>query len=129
MPDDAAAEPTERRDGLGADDDVVVAWTRRCGIRDGVPSSVLSSDSDDPCRETGLEPARLNGLEFGLDALREPPGVRLARVGTAGLRGVWIRPAIPKLDSLSLRESGVEADREDFDGRDIATERCERSRT
>lgn len=37
-------EPTESRDGLG----VVVLVTRRVGIRDGVASSVLSSDSVDP---------------------------------------------------------------------------------
>lgn len=37
-------EPTERRDGRG----VVVLVTRRVGIRDGVASSVLSSDSVDP---------------------------------------------------------------------------------
>lgn len=37
-------EPTESRDGLG----VVVLVIRRVGIRDGVASSVLSSDSVDP---------------------------------------------------------------------------------
>lgn len=37
-------EPTDSRDGLG----VVVVVTRRVGIRDGVASSVLSSDSVDP---------------------------------------------------------------------------------
>lgn len=37
-------EPTDSRDGLG----VVVLVTRRVGIRDGVASSVLSSDSVDP---------------------------------------------------------------------------------
>lgn len=40
-------------------------------------------------------------------------------------------PAPPPmlLLSLSLSESGVEADREERDGRDMATERWERSRT
>lgn len=37
-------DPTESRDGLG----VVVLVIRRVGIRDGVASSVLSSDSVDP---------------------------------------------------------------------------------
>lgn len=37
-------EPTDSRDGLG----VVVLVIRRVGIRDGVASSVLSSDSVDP---------------------------------------------------------------------------------
>lgn len=36
---------------------------------------------------------------------------------------------MPKLLSLSLNESGVEADNDDRDGRDIAIERDERSRT
>lgn len=49
-----------------------------------------------------------------------------------GLRGVY-RPAAafaaPMLLSLSLNESGVDADSDDRDGRDIATDRTERSRT
>lgn len=64
-------EPTERRDGRG----VVVLVTRRVGIRDGVASSVLSSDSVDPWREGGFEPARLAGRELGLEFARDPPGV------------------------------------------------------
>lgn len=40
--------------------------------------------------------------------------------------GVYPRP---KLLSLSLNESGVEADNEDRDGRDMAMDRDERSRT
>lgn len=40
--------------------------------------------------------------------------------------GVYARP---KLLSLSLNESGVDADNEDRDGRDMATDLDERSRT
>lgn len=36
---------------------------------------------------------------------------------------------MPKPLSLSLNESGVDADNDERDGRDIATERDERSRT
>lgn len=43
----------------------VVEPSRRCGIRDGVASSVLSSDNDEPWRDGGFEPGR----EFGF----EPP--------------------------------------------------------
>lgn len=43
----------------------VVEPSRRCGIRDGVASSVLSNDSDEPWRDGGFEPGR----EFGF----EPP--------------------------------------------------------
>lgn len=64
-------EPTDSRDGLG----VVVLVIRRVGIRDGVASSVLSSDSVDPCRDGGFEPARLAGRELGLEFALEPPGV------------------------------------------------------
>jgi hypothetical protein len=39
------------------------------------------------------------------------------------------RPPADKLCSLSLNESGVDADNDDRDGRDIAIERVERSRT
>lgn len=73
-----------------------------------------------------------------MEPLREPPGVRPVRLGVyEGLRGVY-RPAAEAeappstpmlLLSLSLSESGVEADSEERDGRDMATERCERSRT
>lgn len=115
------AEPvTDNRDGrcellppLG-----VVEPSRRCGIRDGVASSVLSNDNDEPWRDGGLEPGR----EFGF----EPPGVK-PRLGVYdGLRGVY-RP--PKLLSLSLSESGVDADNDERDGRDMATERADFSRT
>lgn len=85
---------------------------------------VLSSDNDEPCRDGGLDPARLAGREFGF----EPPGVNPVRLGVYdGFRGVYRPP--PKLLSLSLNESGVDADNDDRDGRDIATERAERSRT
>lgn len=88
-------------------------------MRDGVASSVLSRESVDPCREGGFDPGR----EFGFD----PLGVR-PRLGVyEGLRGVYLPP--PKLLSLSLNESGVEADSEERDGLDIATERADRSRT
>lgn len=39
------------------------------------------------------------------------------------------RPLTPKLLSLSLSESGVEADNDDRDGRDMATDRADLSRT
>lgn len=46
---------------------------------------VLSRDSDEPCRDGGLDPARLAGREFGF----EPPGVSPVRLGVYdGLRGV-----------------------------------------
>lgn len=54
------------------------------------------------------------------------PGVN-PRLGVYdGLRGVY-RP--PKLLSLSLNESGVDADNDERDGRDIATDRADFSRT
>lgn len=133
--------PTERRDGRG----VVVPDPprRRCGIRDGVVSSVwregdawegclaedeaadlpvLSRESADPWCDGGLDPPRLAGRELGFD----PPGVRTTRLGVYdGLRGVYR----PRLLSLSLSESGVDAESDDRDGRDMATERAERSRT
>lgn len=64
-------DPTESRDGLG----VVVLVILRVGIRDGVASSVLSSDRVDPCRDGGFEPARLAGRELGRELARDPPGV------------------------------------------------------
>lgn len=85
----ADAEPTESRDGL---DGVIDVVTRRVGILVCVPSSnekfmqswvilhllfiandspLLLRDKFDPC----LEPLWLNGLEFGLELPREPPGV------------------------------------------------------
>lgn len=46
---------------------------------------MLSRDSDEPCRDGGLDPARLAGREFGF----EPPGVSPVRLGVYdGLRGV-----------------------------------------
>ncbi len=47
--------------------------------------------------------------------------------GVVDFLGVKLRPTL--FDSLSLNESGVEADSEDLEGRDIAIERVERSRT
>lgn len=70
----ALVDPTERRDGRGVVV-VVVEVIRRVGMRDGVASSVLSSDSVDPCRDGGFEPARLAGRELGRELAREPPGV------------------------------------------------------
>lgn len=64
-------DPTESRDGRG----VVVLVILRVGIRDGVASSVLSSDRVDPCRDGGFEPARLAGRELGRELARDPPGV------------------------------------------------------
>lgn len=78
---------------------------------------VLSSESVEPCRDGGFDPGREPGFE--------PPGVKPLLGVYDGLRGVY-RP--PKLLSLSLNESGVDADNDDLDGRDIATERADRSR-
>ena len=64
-------DPTESRDGRG----VVVLGILLVGMRDGVASSVLSSDSVDPCRDGGFEPARLAGRELGRELARDPPGV------------------------------------------------------
>jgi hypothetical protein len=49
-------------------------------------------------------------------------------VVTDGLFGVK-RPPADRFCSLSLNESGVDAERDDRDGRDIAMDRDERSRT
>lgn len=50
--------------------------------------------------------------------------------GTEVLRlGVWKRPGVPMLLSQSLSESGVEAESDDRDGRDIEIDLDERSRT
>lgn len=82
----------------------------------------------EPCLDTGFEPVRLAGREFGFDPFLDPPGVKPVLFGVYdGFRGVYF-PG-PMLLSLSLSESGVEADNDDLDGRDIATERTERSRT
>lgn len=71
---------TDKRDGRCELPLGVVDPRRRCGMRDGVASSVLSSDSVDPCRDGGFDPGR----EFGFD----PPGVN-PRLGVYdGLRGV-----------------------------------------
>lgn len=64
-------DPTDSRDGRG----VVVLVILLVGIRDGVASSVLSSDRVDPCRDGGFEPARLAGRELGRELARDPPGV------------------------------------------------------
>lgn len=64
-------DPTDSRDGRGVD----VCVRRRVGMRDGVASSVLSSDSVDPWRDGGFEPARLAGRELGREFALEPPGV------------------------------------------------------
>lgn len=117
-------EPTDNRDGRGVD--VLV------GVRVGIlePSlSVLSNDSDEPCRLGGFEPARLTGREFGFELPRDAPGVRPVRVLDDAFRGVVYFPPTPKLLSLSLSESGVDAEYVERVVRDIATERCERSRT
>jgi len=111
--------PTDSRDGLEGVVDVV---TRRVGIRVCVPSSLLFSDKLDPC----LEPLALKGLELGFELPREPPGVIPVLTPADDFLGVYPRP---KLLSLSLNESGVEADNEDRDGRDMAMDLDERSRT
>lgn len=68
---------TESLDGrcaaeVGVDD---ATGCLRCGMRDGVVSSVLSNDKVDPCLDGGLEPCRLAGLELGFDPALDPPGV------------------------------------------------------
>lgn len=65
-------DPTDSRDGRGV---VVLVGIRRVGMRDGVASSVLSSDRVDPCRDGGFEPAREAGRELGRELARDPPGV------------------------------------------------------
>lgn len=76
---------TDNRDGLCELPPLgVVEPRRRCGIRDGVASSVLSSDNDEPWRDGGFDPGREPGRELGF----EPPGVK-PRLGVYdGLRGV-----------------------------------------
>lgn len=123
---------------------------RRVGIRDCEPSSakgfrghslfpfltslhssssshspVLSRDNVDPWRDGGLEPCRLNGRELGFELPSDPPGVSPVRVGTDGFLCVYL----PWTLSLSLNESGVEADNEDRVGRDMATDLWDFSRT
>jgi len=122
-------EPTDKRDGRGVFvvDDVLPSL--RCGIRDGVVSSVLSSDRFEPWCDGGFEPALLAGLELGFDPFLDPPGVSPVLFGVYdGFLGVYLPPA-PRLLSLSLNESGVDADSDDRDGRDIATDRTDLSRT
>lgn len=71
---------TDKRDGRCELPLGVVEPSRLCGMRVGVASSVLSSDSDEPCRDGGFEPGR----EFGFDPLGVKP-----RLGVYdGLRGV-----------------------------------------
>lgn len=66
-------DPTESRDGLGVV--VLLGGIRRVGMRDGVASSVLSSDRVDPCRDGGFDPARDAGRELGRELALDPPGV------------------------------------------------------
>lgn len=72
---------TERREGRGVDVPLVVdalvlaAEDFRCGMRDGVASSVLSRDNVEPCLDGGFDPCRLTGRELGLEPAREPTGV------------------------------------------------------
>lgn len=71
---------------------------------------MLLRDKFEPC----LDPLRLNGRELGFEFPREPPGVILNP--TDDFLGVYPR----ELPSLSLNESGVDADNDERDGRDIA---------
>jgi hypothetical protein len=75
-------EPTDNLDGRLGVDVVGVILRVGAGMRvDGEsPSAALSNDKLEPCRETGLEPARLAGRELGLELPREPPGVKLVVV-------------------------------------------------
>lgn len=69
---------------------------------------VLSRDRFEPCRDGGLLPGRLPVREAGREFGREPPGVNVERYdGRRGVRNDIL--------SLSDRESGVPADRDDFD--------------
>lgn len=65
-------DPTDSRDGRGV---VVLVGIRRVGMRDGVASSVLSSDRVEPCRDGGFDPAREAGRELGRELALDPPGV------------------------------------------------------
>lgn len=92
---------------------------------------LLSNDNVDPCRDGGFEPERLAGREFGFEPFREPPGVMpVVLFGVyETFRGVY-RPAVPRLLSLSLNESGVDADNDVLVVLvDIATDRTDLSRT
>lgn len=100
---------------------VDVDGSLRVGILE-FESSLLLSDKFEPC----LDPFRLNGLEFGLELPLEPPGVKPVLKPTDDFRGVYPRPI---LLSLSLSESGVDAESDERDGRDIAMDLDERSRT
>lgn len=79
---------TDRREGRGVVvvplDEVGVlvlaAEGFRCGMREGVASSVLSKDSVEPCLDGGLDPCRLTGLELGFEPALEPTGVCPVRV-------------------------------------------------
>lgn len=108
--------------------DVRVFVTFLIGMRDGVPaSSVLSRDRLDPCLEGGFDPALDPGLEPG----RDPPGVN---VDLPTLGFLYLLPS-PLAASLSLRESGVPALRDDLEAlpagpaADIGTDRAVRSLT
>lgn len=90
---------------------------------------VLSKEWFEPWCDGGFEPVLLAGREFGFDPFLEPPGVIPVLFGVYdGFLGVYLPPA-PTLLSLSLNESGVDADSDDRDGRDIATDRTDLSRT
>lgn len=90
---------------------------------------MLSSERFEPWRDGGFDPALLAGREFGFDPFLDPPGVSPVLFGVYdGFLGVYLPPA-PRLLSLSLNESGVDADSDDRDGRDIATDRTDLSRT
>lgn len=62
---------------------------------------------------------------MGLELPKDPPGVRPVLVGTEGFLCV----NLPWLLSLSLNESGVDADNDDREGRDMATDLWDFSRT
>lgn len=112
---------------LGVD---VATGCLRCGMRDGVVSSVLSNDRFDPCLDGGFEPWRLAGLEFGFEPALDPPGVIPVRGAyDTFLCGVYLPDGPVRPPSLSLKESGVDADSDEREGRDIGIERMDRSRT
>lgn len=107
---------------------MVLVIRRDRGIRDGVPSSVLSKERFEPCLEGGLEPVLLAGRDDGLDGGPEPPGVKLDLPVEAFLN---VDLGVANEASLSLKESGVPADSEERDALDapIGTDLADLSRT
>lgn len=108
-------------------DEGVEEVTRLIGMREGVPSSVLSNDRFEPCRLGGLLPCLLGGLLLFRLPGKLPPGVSEDLSGADDFLVVGARENDP---SLSLRESDVaENDDRPMDALPIGTLRALRSRT